>query len=155
MNHRFRRKDGDWIYWTGKFDEGSQYKKWYRKPAAGGEEILILDENKLAEGKEYFRLGAFSVSPDGRLLAYSYDDNGSERFDVHFRNLETGEELKDVIPGTLSSLVWSADSKSLLYGLANENWRTDNARCMCWAPIRKTMSNFTRKRRTDLRSALA
>jgi oligopeptidase B len=68
------------------------------------------------------------VSPDGKLLAYSYDDNGSERFDVHFRVLATGEELPDVISGTLSSLVWSADSKSLLYGLANENWRTDNAR---------------------------
>ncbi len=121
------QKDGDWIYWTA-FDEGAQYKKWYRKPAAGGDDILILDENALAEGKEYFRLGAFSVSPDGKLLAYSYDDNGSERFDVHFRVLSTGEELPDVIPGTLSSLVWSADSKNLLYGLANENWRTDNAR---------------------------
>ena len=47
---------------------------------------------------------------------------------MHFRVLATGEELPDVISGTLSSLVWSADSKSLLYGLANENWRTDNAR---------------------------
>ncbi len=121
------QKDGDWIYWTA-FAEGTQYKKWYRKPAAGGADTLILDENELARDKEYFRLGAFSVSPDGKLLAYSYDDNGSERFDVHFRNLETGEDLPGVIAGTLSSLVWSADSKSLLYGLANENWRTDNAR---------------------------
>lgn len=122
------QKDGDWIYWT-RFDEGAQYRKWYRKRAQeGSEELLMLDENALAEGKEYFRLGAFSVSPDGKLLAYSYDDNGSERFDVHIRNLATGEELPDIIPGTLSSLVWSADSKSLLYGLANANWRTDNAR---------------------------
>lgn len=88
----------------------------------------MLDENKLAEGKEYFRLGAFSVSPDGTLLAYSFDNNGSERFEVRFRELATGNELPDIIPGTLSSLVWSADSKSLVYGLANENWRTDNAR---------------------------
>jgi len=121
------QKDGDWIYWTA-FAEGSQYKKWYRKPVAGGDDVLILDENRLANGKDYFRLGAFSVSPNGKLLAYSYDDNGSERFEAHFRNLETGEELTDIIPGTLSSLVWSADSKSLLYGLANENWRTDNTR---------------------------
>lgn len=122
------QKDGDWIYWTA-FDEGAQYKKWYRKRALpDSAPLLMLDENELAKGKEYFRLGAFSVSPDGKLLAYSYDDNGSERFDVRFRILATGEELPDVIPGTLSSLVWSADSKSLLYGLANENWRTDNAR---------------------------
>lgn len=122
------QKDGDWLYWTA-FDEGAQYKKWYRKPvAADGQSVLMLDENKLAEGKEYFRLGAFSVSPDGNLLAYSFDDNGSERFEVRFLDLASGEELPDVIPGTLSSLIWSADSKSLVYGLANENWRTDNAR---------------------------
>lgn len=122
------QKDGDWIYWTA-FDEGAQYKKWYRKRALPeSAPLLMLDENALAKDKEYFRLGAFSVSPDGKLLAYSYDDNGSERFTVRFRILATGEELPDVIPGTLSSLVWSADSKSLLYGLANENWRTDNAR---------------------------
>ncbi len=124
------QKDGDWIYWT-EFEEGSQYKIWYRKrvaPVDNASPLRILDENELAKGKDYFRLGAFSVSPNGKILAYSYDDNGSERFDVHFRDLSTGDELPDIIPGTLSSLVWSADSTKLLYGLANENWRTDNAR---------------------------
>lgn len=121
------QKDGDWIYWTA-FDTGAQYKKWYRRAAAGGADDVILDENKLAEGKDYFRLGALSVSPDGKLLAFSVDDNGSERFEARFKNLETGQMLPDIIPGTLSSLVWSADSQNLLYGLANENWRTDNAR---------------------------
>lgn len=120
------QKDGDYIYWS-KFDEGAQYRKHYRKPVKGGADQLILDENKLAEGKNYFRLGAAEVSPDGKLLAYAYDDNGSERFDLHIRNLETGEELADIIPGTLSSIVWTKDSKGLVYGLANENWRTDNA----------------------------
>jgi oligopeptidase B len=120
------QKDGDYIYWS-KFDEGAQYRKHYRKAVAGGPDALILDENELAKGKEYFRLGAAEVSPDGKLLAYAYDDNGSERFDLHIRNLETGEELKDIIPGTLSSIVWTKDSKGLVYGLANENWRTDNA----------------------------
>ncbi|WP_239016670.1 S9 family peptidase [Sphingorhabdus pulchriflava] len=120
------QKDGDYIYWS-KFDEGAQYRKHYRKPVKGGADQLILDENKHAEGKDYFRLGAAEVSPDGKLLAYAYDDNGSERFDLHIRNLETGEELADIIPGTLSSIVWTKDSKGLVYGLANENWRTDNA----------------------------
>ena len=121
------QKDGDWIYWA-KFEEGMQYKQHYRKSVSGGDDQLILDENALAKDKEYFRLGAMSVSPDGRLLAFSVDDTGAERFEARIKNLETGEMLADVIPGTLSSLVWSADSKNLLYGLANENWRTDNAR---------------------------
>jgi oligopeptidase B len=120
------QKDGDYVYWS-TFETGGQYRKHYRKAVAGGADQLILDENKLADGREYFRLGGAEVSPDGKLLAYAYDDNGSERFDLHIRNLETGEELKDVIPGTLSNIVWTNDSKGLVYGLANENWRTDNA----------------------------
>ncbi|WP_422345025.1 S9 family peptidase [Parasphingorhabdus sp.] len=121
------QKDGDWIYWA-KFEEGMQYKQHYRKSVAGGPDVLMLDENVLAKDKDYFRLGAMSVSPDGKLLAFSVDDTGAERFEVRIKNLETGEMLADVIPGTLSSLVWSADSTKLLYGLANANWRTDNAR---------------------------
>jgi oligopeptidase B len=124
------QKDGDWLYWV-EYEEGAEYKKWYRRPAAGGpvsqnNAQLMLDEVALAAGKEYFRLSELSVSPDGRIMAYAVDDNGSERFEVRFRDLITGEALADVIPGTLSSLVWTANSDALLYGLANENWRTDN-----------------------------
>ena len=118
------QKDGDWIYWS-TFSKGSQYRRHYRKPAAGGKDQLILDQNKLAKGKDYFQLGELVISPDGRLMAYAYDDNGSERFEVHFRDLTTGKDLPDVIPDTLSGLVWSADSGGLFYGVANENWRTD------------------------------
>ena len=138
------QKDGDYIYWS-KFDEGAQYKKHYRKRVdvyrdirtvhgqpspeeiTEGSDELILDENVLAKGKDYFRLGVLSISPDDRLMAYAYDDNGSERFEAHVRDLTTGAELPDIIPGTLSSIVWTSDSKGFVYGLANENWRTDNA----------------------------
>jgi oligopeptidase B len=121
------QKDGDWLYWI-EFEEGAEYKKWWRKPVAGGPDELLLDETALAKGKEYFRLGAISVSKNGRLLAYSVDDNGSERFVARIMDLTTGEHLPDEIPGTLSGLVWVADDRALIYSLANENWRTDNAR---------------------------
>ncbi len=125
------QKDGDYYYWT-EFEEGAEYQKWWRRPvgaaADGSADQLILDEPTLAKGKEYFNLGALSISQDGKMLAYSVDDDGSERFTVHIVNLETGEVLSDTIPGTLSSLVWVAGDKGLVYSLANENWRTDNAR---------------------------
>ncbi|WP_159976743.1 MULTISPECIES: S9 family peptidase [unclassified Novosphingobium] len=121
------QKDGDWLYWI-EFEEGAEYKKWWRKPVAGGPDELMLDEVALAEGKEYFNLGAISTSANGKLLAYAYDDNGSERFTARIKDLATGELLADEIPGTLSSLVWVADDKALVYSLANEQWRTDNAR---------------------------
>lgn len=119
------QKDGDWVYWV-EFEEGAEYKKWYRRPAAGGDAALILDEVAMAKDKEYFRLSDVAISPNGKLMAYAVDDNGSERFEVRFTDLTTGKALPDVIPGTLSSLVWTENSDALLYGLANENWRTDN-----------------------------
>ena len=119
------QKDGDWIYWS-TFTKGSQYRRHYRKPAAGGDEQIILDQNELAKGKDYFQLSELVISPNGKLMAYAYDDDSSERFEVHFRDLTTGKDLPDVIPGTLSSLVWSADSGGLVFGYANDNWRTDN-----------------------------
>ena len=121
------QKDGDWLYWT-EFEEGAEYKKWWRRPVAGGPDELILDEVALAQGKDYFRLGALSVSADGKLLAYAIDDNGSERFTARIKDLATGELLPDTIEGTLSALVWVAGDKGLVYSLANEQWRTDNAR---------------------------
>ncbi|QIQ88245.1 MAG: S9 family peptidase [Erythrobacter sp.] len=121
------QKDGDWLYWS-EFEEGAQYRKHYRKPVAGGEPQLILDENALAEGLEYFRLGAFSVSKDGRFLAYSTDTNGSERFEVRIKDLSTGELLPDVIPGTLSGLTWVKGDSALVYGVATPEWRVLDAR---------------------------
>ncbi|MCZ8018724.1 S9 family peptidase [Novosphingobium sp.] len=121
------QKDGDYLYWI-EFEEGAEYKKWWRRPVAGGPDELILDEVALAEGLEYFRLGAIAVSNDGKLLAWSVDDNGSERFTARIKVIATGEVLPDVIPGTLSSLIWVANDTGLVYSLANEQWRTDNAR---------------------------
>ena len=121
------QKDGDWLYWTA-YETGGEYRKWWRKPVAGGPDALILDEVALAEGHEYFRLGAFAVSNDGTKLAYATDDNGSERFTVWVKDLATGALLPDTIPGMLSDIVWTADDSGFLYGLANKEWRTDNAR---------------------------
>ncbi len=125
------QKDGNFLYWI-EFEEGAEYKKWWRRPVSAKDDKtadeLILDETQLAQGKEYFRLGAIAVSMDGKLLAYSVDDNGSERFTVRIKVLSSGELLPDEIPGTLSSLVWVAGDKALVYSLANEQWRTDNAR---------------------------
>ncbi|MFD1786764.1 S9 family peptidase [Sphingomonas floccifaciens] len=121
------QKDGDYLYWSD-HETGGEYRRWWRRPVAGGEDQLFLDEPALAKGKEYFRLGGLSISNNGRLLAYAYDDNGSERFLLRVKDLETGEHLPDEIPGILSDIVWNADDTGFLYGLANDQWRTDNAR---------------------------
>ncbi|MDR6512394.1 oligopeptidase B [Novosphingobium capsulatum] len=125
------QKDGNWVYWI-EYEEGAEYKKWWRRPidAAddGSADELLLDEVALAQGHDYFRLGAISVSNDGRLLAWSVDDNGSERFTARIKVIASGEILPDEIPGTNSGLIWVKGDTGLVYSLANENWRTDNVR---------------------------
>ena len=121
------QKDGDWLYWI-EYEEGAEYKKWWRQPVAGGEDELLLDEVAEAAAQAYFRLGSFAVSADGTLLAWSVDTDGSERYTARIKRIASGELLPDEIPGTLSSLVWCAGDKALVYSLANEHWRTDNAR---------------------------
>ncbi len=121
------QKDGDWLYWI-EFEEGAEYKKWWRRPVAGGPDELILDEVALAQGNAFFRLGALSVSNDGALLAWSVDDDGSERYTARIKHIASGEVLPDEIPETLSGLIWVAGDKGLVYSRVNDNWRTDNAR---------------------------
>lgn len=118
------QKDGDWIYWS-EFEEGGEYRKHYRKPAAGGEAELFLDVPALAEGLDYFSINDMAVSENGRFLAYSVDTDGSERFTVRIKDLTTGEMLPDVIENTNTDLIWAADDSMLIYGRANENWRVD------------------------------
>jgi oligopeptidase B len=122
------QKDGDYVYWI-EFAEGAEYKTWWRRPVAAGEDEtanqLILDEAVLAEGLDYFKLGAISVSNDGRLLAWAVDDDGSERFVARIKVIATGEVLSDEIPETLSGLIWTSDDSALVYARVNDQWRTD------------------------------
>jgi oligopeptidase B len=117
------QKDGDHVYRYA-FAKGADYKTWYRSPAAGGPEAVILDEPELARGHDYFNLGGLAVSPDGRLLAYATDTSGSERYTLKVRDLATARDLPDVIENWRYGLVWAADSKSFLYTDADENWRS-------------------------------
>src|SRR3546814_18754139 len=71
-------KDGDWLYgWA--YAPGAEYRTWYRRPVAGGAAEILVDEPAEAAKGAYFRLGAMEASPSGHLLAWSADDDGSER----------------------------------------------------------------------------
>ncbi len=121
------QKDGDYIYWS-EFEEGAQYRKHWRKPVAGGPDELLIDENELAKGLEYFRLGAASISQNGRYLAYSTDTNGSERYTARIKDLQTGELLPDVLENLRGDLVWVMNDTALVYGPSTEEWRTLEAK---------------------------
>ncbi|MEV4198570.1 S9 family peptidase [Micromonospora globbae] len=129
------RKGGYWYYT--RTVEGQQYGVHCRRAVRDGEteppvsadgapldgEEVLLDGNVLADGHDFFALGAFDVSPDGRWLAYSTDFSGDERFTLRVKDLATGELLPDEVPGTFYGTAWSADASVLFYVTVDEAWR--------------------------------
>ncbi|GAA2103615.1 S9 family peptidase [Microlunatus panaciterrae] len=89
--------------------------------AIAGEEVL-LDGNIEAEGLDFFSLGAFSVSPDGHLLAYATDTTGAERFTLKVKDLRTGALLPDQIEDIAYGVAWARNSH-LFYTRADDAWR--------------------------------
>ncbi|SMF61973.1 S9 family peptidase [Allosphingosinicella indica] len=120
-------RDGEYFYWWA-FDAGAQYRKWYRRPVAGGADQLIFDEPAEAAAADYFRLGALEVSPDGRLAATMIDDDGSERFKLRIRDLASGEDIETVTEVGIGAPVWAGDSAAIVFTEVNEQWRSYRAR---------------------------
>ncbi len=100
--------DGAFAYGI-RFAEGAEHPMLVRTDRDGGNETTLLDANALAENKSYFHLGGSAHSPDHRLLAYATDEMGSEYFEIRIRDLVTGKDLADRIPGTSGAPVWAAD----------------------------------------------
>lgn len=130
------RHDGWWYY--SRTVEGQEYALRCRCPLADpddwtppeldptqpidGEQVL-LDSNVEAEGHEFFSLGAFTVSPDGHLLAYSVDVEGDERYTIRVKDLRTGELLGDEITGASAGVTWSGRGTHLFYTTVDDAWR--------------------------------
>ncbi|KQT94309.1 protease 2 [Marmoricola sp. Leaf446] len=94
------------------------------RPALPGEQVL-LDLDALAQGHDFFSLGASTVSPDEHLLAWATDVVGDERYEVRVRDLRTGEELPDRLVGTAGSVTWDPDGTALYYVTVDDSWRAD------------------------------
>jgi oligopeptidase B len=120
-------RDGNYLYWWA-FTPGAQYRTWYRKLVGGGDDQVIFDEPVEAEGREYFRLGALEVSPDGKLLATLGDYDGSERFELRIRDLASGKDIETVTKVGIGIPVWTSDSAGIVFTEVNDNWRSYRAR---------------------------
>ena len=109
---------------------GSQYAVHVRveveptgQPTA--DEQVLLDENTLAAGHDFLELGVCAMSPNGQLVAYSLDLDGSEVYTIRFRDVAAGTDLVDEIPGTYYGLAWAADGSSVLYTTLDDTYRPD------------------------------
>jgi oligopeptidase B len=105
---------GEYFYYS-RTEEGKQYPYMCRRKGnMNGTEEILLDLNKLAEGHKFLSLGAYSVSNDGNWLAYSTDTTGYRQFNLHVKDLRSGQILKENIERT-GSIVWANDNKTLFY----------------------------------------
>ena len=116
-------RKGDYYYYS-RTEEGEQYKIYCRKQGSlDADEEIILDVNQLAEGKDFMSVGARVVSPNGKLLAFSTDEKGNERYTLRIKNLETGDMYQDRIENSTTDVVWAADNQTLFYTTPDDAWR--------------------------------
>ena len=105
----------DYFYYT-RYEEENEYPIYCRKrETLDGEEEVMLDVNELAQGHEYFAIGGLSISFRQDLLAYAFDNQGRRIYTIHFKNLDTGELLADVIPDVTGNMAWANDNQTLFY----------------------------------------
>ncbi len=129
-------RKGRWSWYT-RTEEARQYAIHCRRPAPPGgaqdgvtprgdaqegvepppppDEQVVLDENQLAAGHGYFSLGGLAISPAQRFAAWATDTTGAELHTVRIRDLDTGEDLPELIEGVYYGLVFAADEATLFY----------------------------------------
>jgi oligopeptidase B len=111
--------EGDYKYYS-RIEKGQQYAVYLRAHVNTDVEELLLDCNLLAQEKEYFSLGSFAVSPDGKYLAYSIDENGSELYTLYVKDLDSGHHVGSSVKKTTPGVEWAADSRTLFYVTLDE-----------------------------------
>ena len=79
------------------------------------EPVVVIDENTLAAGREYFDLGTVTIAPDHERCAYTTDTDGGERYTLRFRTIAAGNDLADVVEDVTDGVAWADDSRSCFY----------------------------------------
>jgi len=112
--------DNGYYYYT-RYEKGKEYAiRCRKKGSLDRKEEILLDENVLAEGHDYFAIGGMSVSPDNQWLAYGVDTVSRRRYTVHFKNVSTGDVLDQTIPNTTGGVAWANDNRTVFYTTKNE-----------------------------------
>ena len=108
-------QDGSFYYYR-RYEDGKEYPIYCRQVIKGSSsEQIVLDVNKVADGKKFCDVSALEVSSNECLLAYAVDTVGRRFYTIKFIDLETGCELQDSIQNVTSNIVWATDSKTFFY----------------------------------------
>jgi len=112
--------DNGYFYYT-RYEKGKEYAIHCRKKGSlDSKEEILLDENVLAKGRDYFAVGGMNVSPDNQWMSYGVDLVSRRIYTIYFRNLVTGEVLEQTIPSSTGSVAWANDNRTVFYTSKNE-----------------------------------
>jgi oligopeptidase B len=112
-------KEGGYFYYL-RTEAGKQYAiRCRKKDSMDAPEEIVLDVNELAKGQTFMSLGAFEVSDDGNLLAYTTDNTGFRQYTLAVKDLRTGKMLVDHAE-RVNSVAWANDNKTIFYAVEDE-----------------------------------
>lgn len=121
---------GPYFYYF-RSEKDKQYPIYVRKKATKRKQLtqapeeIILDVNELAKEGEYLSITVQRVSHDHQLLAYLKNRDGTDRYTLQIKNLETGELLPVTISNVYlySSLEWANTGEYIFYVTVDETQR--------------------------------
>ena len=114
-------RKGDYWYYT-RTESGKAYAIHCRKyRSLEADEEILVDENLLAEGKDFFDLGDLEISPDERWMAYTVDIKGDEKYALYVKDLQNGTVSKEAVEDISPEVEWCNDNRTLYYTMLDES----------------------------------
>jgi len=125
-------KHKGYVYYS-RFEEGMEYPIYCRKKSISDDiyetmdksaEEVLLDGYEMSRGYSYFDIGAYTISPDNQLIAYSIDTVSRRQYQIFIKEIATGKMFSEVIQNTTGNMVWANDNKTFFYSMKDESLRS-------------------------------
>lgn len=114
------RREGGRVFYSRQSGLQNQAVLYWREDNEGAEEKVLLDPNKLSEDGTV-ALSGYSVSEDGKFLAYGLSSSGSDWKEWRVREIESGNDQPDHIRWSkFSGASWSTDGSGFCYSRFDE-----------------------------------
>lgn len=82
--------DGPWEYYS-RYEKGAQHPIHARRPVGQADgEVILLDEEAESKGKAFYQVGSASHTADHAHYGWAVDEQGSEVYRIHVRQIATG-----------------------------------------------------------------
>lgn len=104
--------DYDYYFRT---EKGEEHEIFCRRKKGSDAEEIIFNENEHAKGCDYFDIGCYELSVDGRWMALSVDTKGDEKYQLWLIDMQDYSLHKTKLKDIAGSLVFSTHPYELWY----------------------------------------